>query len=271
MNGNASDIIHQVFKVDSIDEVTLSRIENICEQYPFFSAGHYLLSKKLYKEKSDRFLEETKKTALYFQNPFWLQWLLQNETTEKMMETPSQTETEEMSTTAIPIENNQPLVNPIEAAPVSIEEAQPIPIEPVEVKEEPKKEVIQPKEEEFVFNAYHTVDYFASLGIKLSLEDLQQDKLGKQLRSFTDWLKTMKKLPQKTTTEPDSDVSMQAAVEGYAALSIQQKEIITEAMADVLAKQGKNENAIELYRKLSLLNPGKSAYFAAKIEQINEH
>ncbi|MBS1668543.1 MAG: hypothetical protein JST58_14295 [Bacteroidetes bacterium] len=286
MNGNASAIVHQIFKVDSIDEVALNRIESICEQYPFFSASHYLLSKKLHKEKADHFLEETKKTALYFQNPFWLQWLLQNETTEKKMEAPIQTETEEISTTTTSIENSQPLVTPIEAAPVSIEDTQPTPIEaasvsveevsstplePIEIKEEPKKEVIQPKEEEFIFNAYHTVDYFASLGIKLSLEDLQQDKLGKQLRSFTDWLKTMKKLPQKTTTEPVSDANMQTAVEGYAALSIQQKEIITEAMADVLAKQGKNENAIELYRKLSLLNPGKSAYFAAKIEQINEH
>ncbi len=39
-------------------------------------------------------------------------------------------------------------------------------------------------------------------------------------------------------------------------------------MADVLARQGKTEKATELYHKLSLLNPGKSAYFAAKIDQI---
>jgi len=39
-------------------------------------------------------------------------------------------------------------------------------------------------------------------------------------------------------------------------------------MAEVLVKQGKSEKAIEMYQKLSLLNPSKSAYFAAKIERI---
>jgi hypothetical protein len=37
----------------------------------------------------------------------------------------------------------------------------------------------------------------------------------------------------------------------------------------VLAKQGMREKARAVYEKLSLLNPDKSAYFAAKIEQLN--
>jgi len=45
-------------------------------------------------------------------------------------------------------------------------------------------------------------------------------------------------------------------------------EILTEAMADVLLQQGKLGKAIEVYQKLSLLNPLKSAYFAAKIDKI---
>jgi len=129
-----------------------------------------------------------------------------------------------------------------------------------------------PAKEELIFNSYHTVDYFASLGIKLILDESANDKFGKQLKSFTDWLKTMKRLPQKNEQESaTTDTAVQASIEGFAAHSLQQKEIITEAMAEVLAKQGKNENAIMLYQKLSLLNPAKSAYFAAKIEQINEH
>ncbi|MGE5107570.1 MAG: hypothetical protein ACM3H8_08500, partial [Sphingobacteriales bacterium] len=46
------------------------------------------------------------------------------------------------------------------------------------------------------------------------------------------------------------------------------KDITTEAMAEVLLKQGKTEKAIDIYHKLSLLYPEKSAYFAAKIEQL---
>jgi hypothetical protein len=39
-------------------------------------------------------------------------------------------------------------------------------------------------------------------------------------------------------------------------------------MAEVLMKQGKREKAIEMFEKLSLMNPSKSAYFAAKIESL---
>jgi hypothetical protein len=45
--------------------------------------------------------------------------------------------------------------------------------------------------------------------------------------------------------------------------------VLTETWAEVLVKQGKTQNALEVYRKLSLLNHDKSAYFAARIEQLN--
>jgi hypothetical protein len=46
--------------------------------------------------------------------------------------------------------------------------------------------------------------------------------------------------------------------------------VITEAMAEVLLQQGRQEKAIEILEKLSLLNPGKRPYFAAKINQIKD-
>jgi len=39
-------------------------------------------------------------------------------------------------------------------------------------------------------------------------------------------------------------------------------------MADVLVQQGRTNKAVEVLKKLSLLNPSKSTYFAAKIEQL---
>jgi hypothetical protein len=41
-------------------------------------------------------------------------------------------------------------------------------------------------------------------------------------------------------------------------------------MAEVYLQQGKPKKAIEIYQKLSLLNPSKSAYFAAKLEILKE-
>jgi hypothetical protein len=114
---------------------------------------------------------------------------------------------------------------------------------------------------------YHTIDYFASQGIKLSLDENPSDKLGRQLKSFTDWLKTMRRLPQKNQ-EPVPDLAAEHQVRTIAAHSIESREVLTEAMAEVLAKQGMREKATEVYQKLSLLNPDKSSYFANKIEQL---
>lgn len=116
---------------------------------------------------------------------------------------------------------------------------------------------------------YHTVDYFASQGIQLNLEQQQQDKLGKQVRKFTDWLRQTKRINTKITdlgTSPE----LEHIVQDIAANSNEAREIVTEAMAEVLIKQGKTDKAIQLYIKLSFLNPDKSAYFADKIQALKE-
>jgi hypothetical protein len=120
------------------------------------------------------------------------------------------------------------------------------------------------------FEPYHTIDYFASQGIRLKLDENPTDQLGKQLKSFTDWLRVMRRLPQKEKEIVPDRVAEQA-IQSIAAHSIEGKEVLTETMAEVLAMQGMPERARIVYEKLSLLNPGKSAYFAAKIEQLNSH
>ncbi|HEX4850843.1 MAG TPA: hypothetical protein VFV08_08560 [Puia sp.] len=122
---------------------------------------------------------------------------------------------------------------------------------------------------DLVFEPYHTVDYFASQGIKFMQEEFPTDKFGKQLKSFTEWLKMMKKLPQMPMSAERNEEEVK--IEEIAAHSIEEKDVVTEAMAEVLAKQGKTENAIEIYLKLSLLNPLKIAYFAAKIEELKKN
>jgi hypothetical protein len=127
----------------------------------------------------------------------------------------------------------------------------------------------EPKDSDLTFEPYHTVDYFASQGIKISQEAAAQDKFGKQLKSFTDWLKTMKKLPVSEISNSISKSSEQK-VENLAEHSVQDAEVVTESMAEVWEKQGKKEKAREVYEKLSLLNPSKRAYFATKIQNLTE-
>ena len=49
-----------------------------------------------------------------------------------------------------------------------------------------------------------------------------------------------------------------------------EEDLVSEDIAEIYAKQGLKSEAIEIYRKLSLLNPKKSAYFATQIEQLSK-
>jgi hypothetical protein len=114
---------------------------------------------------------------------------------------------------------------------------------------------------------YHTIDYFASQGIKPEYDHAAQDTLSKQLRRFTDWLKHMKNV-RPSNEDLGTDPELESAIQGIAQTSNEAKEIVTETMAEVLVKQGKIDKAIQLYIKLSFLNPDKSAYFASKIQSL---
>lgn len=123
--------------------------------------------------------------------------------------------------------------------------------------------------QDFVFEPYHTVDYFASQGIKFKEEEKPKDKFGQQLKSFTEWLKVMKRLPVAEIAKTAQPV-VEKKVEEMAEHSLQEREVLTEAMAEVWEKQGNRQKAIEIYSKLSLLEPAKSTYFAAKIEDLKK-
>jgi hypothetical protein len=122
--------------------------------------------------------------------------------------------------------------------------------------------------EPLAFEPYHTVDYFASQGIRITSDALPKDKLSHQLRSFTEWLKIMKRLPA-AEMEAAPQTSAERTVESLASHSVEGGDVVTEAMAEVWARQGNKKKAIETYNKLSLQNPSKKAYFAAKIENLS--
>ncbi len=115
----------------------------------------------------------------------------------------------------------------------------------------------------------YTIDYFASQGIKLPVEEAPGDQLAVKLKSFTEWLKSMKRLqPEKLDKQLDQETEKQ--IRQTAEHSNENKDLFTEALAEVYLKQGLDDKAVEVYKKLSLLDPSKSAYFAARIRDIKE-
>ena len=61
--------------------------------------------------------------------------------------------------------------------------------------------------------------------------------------------------------EPDSEITTEAEFSD-------EDDMVSEELAEVYMQQGLKDMAIETYRKLSLLNPEKSIYFAELISKI---
>jgi hypothetical protein len=258
MNETLNKLANSLFQKATLDDCSIEEIRNAADQYPYSSPFQLLLVEKLKATDGQLYNQQLQKLALHFNNPLWVDHLLHPEK--------GSGELFPVEEIILPgQEEIQPSVKEKEAEPLaivpseSVEENAPVPaaIDTQESK----------KEEELVFQPYHTVDYFASQGIKTRQDEKPVDRFGQQLKSFTEWLRVMKKLP-KTEIAKNIDVSSEEKVETLAESSVTDNEILTLAMAEVWVKQGNKEKAIEIYNKLSLLNPSKSHYFAGLIEQL---
>jgi hypothetical protein len=259
------------------------RLLKIATDHPYFALPWFYLLRNTGSHDIADIEKHRRKAALFFSNTNWLEWQLHLATnhafdtteqtvavtdtmdirTEEALHKPDNDKVEvisienepEFSANPVPSQeekdNNSEKVNPHENVSESIQVVEP----------ETKNESAA-----IEFEPLHTVDYFASQGIKITDEPVSTDKIGKQLKSFTEWIKSMKKIHglQPDPQDPQTDMKIQ----GIAEFSNVEADVVTEAMADVLVKQDKIDKAIELYEKLSLNNPSKSAYFAAKIESL---
>jgi hypothetical protein len=272
-------------------------------QYPYCPFTNFIFLYHCKKTSDPDFEKVAQKTVLYFDNPNWLQFQLNPDPSENTISQvienyKAEPENEEIlyppslapfsanEGESVKIEPNEVFQSTVsdnpykDPTPEFINE--PLQEPSSELKEENKEELITPKitedhiktvkesaaEEQspIEFEPLHTVDYFASLGIKIDEEFVSNDKLGIQMKSFTEWLKSMKKIHPDKLEEQNTTV--EKLVQSSAEESNISTEVLTEALAEVLIKQNKKDKAIEMFSKLSLINPAKSAYFAAKIESI---
>jgi hypothetical protein len=266
-------------------------LKELTKKYPFFTAAQFYLLQQTNQSDSN-YNHQAAKTALLFNNPFWLHFQLQqsNSIANTIIQTPVVSMySQPLNTQAIINESDSvpepiivssynnastlnteiitnPTVDEIAANDTeALNDEQDLPPIKIDIASSLNQAIT---DGELTFEPMHRVDYFASQGIKLKEEVQPADKLGQQLKSFTQWLKTMKKT-HVAETEANSGIA-DMVIQTLAAKSNTEGEIVTEAMAEVLMQQGKTAKAIEVYKKLSLLNPLKSAFFAAKIEQLKE-
>ncbi|MCC7400291.1 MAG: hypothetical protein IT214_02300 [Chitinophagaceae bacterium] len=242
MNARIDQLVQSVLHKKSLSECNVEELQKLAEQFPYSSAMQLLFTAKLKTVDPEKYKLQLQRASLFATNPLWLNYLMRDDSNYSEKPVPEKSEQEEQEST-------------------QTEQASPVLV--------PKLKDSDPenRNQEMIFEPYHTVDYFASQGVKIKAEDKPQDKFGQQLKSFTEWLKILRKVPA-TEISQTIDAGQEKKVEQLAAHSIEDRDVVTEAMAEVWEKQGNAVKAIEIYSKLGLLNPSKSSYFAAKIEHL---
>ena len=147
----------------------------------------------------------------------------------------------------------------------------------------------------------YTQDYFLQQGEKISEEipteigdlieytESDEDKSLMVMMSFSEWLLHFNNTTRKQEEEKKDQKALKtmwqkeklaAAIEEeneeipenvfeMAVNSIAKEDgLASDSLAEIYIKQGKYDKAIDMYRKLSLRNPQKNAYFARKIEEV---
>ncbi len=163
------------------------------------------------------------------------------------------------------------------------------------------------KEEEILIAPLFTDNYFAHQQVSVTEAEVatfvEQQKVQKEVRqeeivedqgvmitrTFEEWLVYFKGVKEHEKKQEASKQNLTAIWqrEKLTAAAEEENEIVpenvfkmaidsisvkednvSEPLAQIMASQGKIDRAVEMYKKLSLQNPQKSAYFAAKIKDI---
>jgi len=282
-------MIQSLFQRESMDEMTLDELKSHAEAFPYSSIIQFLYTCKLKLQYHLDFPEAVSKTALFFDDSSWLNYQLREEGEKgnfrKILYGSQHNDTNEVEGLNLPAEDRgfEGLNLPAEdrgaegVEVVDFDENEGGFHDPAIVQAIEKIELQDPntnpasgtnKDFDFQLTPYHTIDYFASLGIKINMEN-EKDELSLKVKSFTAWLKTMKRLQPGPETVTVKDI--QSILNTQNDKENQPEAILTEAMAEVYLKQGLREKAIDVYDKLSLQNPLNSHKFADKISQIKEN
>jgi hypothetical protein len=252
--------------------------KELTEKHPYFSVGQLLQYGNDYFQEKDNI----EFTAIYKSDPIqFAQFANELKSVEKR-------ELKKIKQEKLNVEKIETPVVAVETVKAEIVvENKELPISPKEdilamINELPNRNIIEEKvvKSEPIVAAPNTED--------LSEEEKKQKALMVMM-SFSDWLNHFKSKTEKEQIEEQEKRALKTAWQKEKLTAIIEEEqdeipemifkqamdsismenaLISESLAEILAKQGKTDKAIEMYKKLSLRNPEKNSYFADRIKDL---
>jgi hypothetical protein len=77
-------LVRSIFQKDSLDDCSLEELQAMARQYSYFTPVQFLLAEKLKTTDENLYKEQLQKLSLLFNNPLWLDYLLNSYKTEEL-------------------------------------------------------------------------------------------------------------------------------------------------------------------------------------------
>ena len=284
----------------NLSSYTKEEVDAVAKKYPYAT----LLQLLNFQRKGDNTIADKKKLLLHFDNPLHLsvvtsKYSIQNEEVESKEELVVEVLKEEKAAVV-----SEPKVEE-QQEPEEVEEK----IISEHPKEGPKAQIEDVEEKETVVSTSgekaDVLELISELPEESPIkraEESVEEKVKEEnaaaqdpgdlmvMMSFTDWLTHFKTVSENEAEEKKGKDAIRSAWQKEKLAEAMDDEedvvpddifekamksvsfgdgLVTEPLAELYVQQGKTEKAIELYRKLSLLNPEKRSYFASRIKDLH--
>src|SRR4029078_9897014 len=142
MNNAINELVRSIVKKNSLAECSVSELQRLTTQYPYFGPVQFLLARKLKEENSSQYAKQSQKAILYFQDDLWFDYV----TSSRLNEVVFSKKTEQ--TEVLPV---KPLMSTKETTFEELERtevvAEPLIEETVQIEEKLSEPVVEHVEE----------------------------------------------------------------------------------------------------------------------------
>lgn len=289
---NKSQIYSAIDNCATLDETAITQLTEVVADFPTFEIGWMLLLKALHENGSLRYNNELHRGAIHITNRASLYDLIHKKSREESVE--SREESVESR-----VESGEGRVERVETKE-KFEEA--MPVQTAAAPDDYFATLGVDVDDEVPVFDFGAVDQQSTYSLDEEENKLQTELSNMTSGSFTDWLdyvnvKNDEKrpatpqnsrqrnmdlidsfissnkphrimaAPMEKPVEPENTQDVSEAVEDS---SSEQTDVLTETLARIYINQHKYDKAINIFSKLKLKNPDKSAYFAAQISELRK-